>query len=150
VLAAVPFPGPEQIAVFCMTGLVVGCGCAVFHGARAARQAAEVGPLAGDRSHAACVALDTELIVLAALAVVIGWDLRASGSRTTSGHCSSRAQLVREEQRVREVLAAASARFFLVSGDSAQAAPVRAAAPHDALVRAGDIASKAVGPAFHH
>jgi predicted exporter len=27
VLSAVPFPGLEQIAVFCMTGLVVGCGC---------------------------------------------------------------------------------------------------------------------------
>src|SRR5205085_5259161 len=26
VLAAVPFPGLEQIALFCMTGLIVGCG----------------------------------------------------------------------------------------------------------------------------
>ena len=41
---AVPFPGLEQIAVFCMTGLVVGCGCVLCLYpvlARRARQTAE-------------------------------------------------------------------------------------------------------------
>ena len=50
VLAAVPFPGLEQIAVFCMTGLVVGCGSVlclypVLAGARG--NLPKLGPLVG-------------------------------------------------------------------------------------------------------
>jgi hypothetical protein len=92
VLAAVPFPVLEQIAVFCMTGLVVGCGCVLCLYpvlARARGKLPKFGPVAGgaiDRLLRAWRWTRLELIVLAALAVVIGLGLARSGFRTTSRH----------------------------------------------------------------
>jgi len=157
VLAAVPFPGLEQIAVFCMTGLVVGCGCVLCLYpvlARARGKLPRFGPVAGaaiDRMLRAWRWTRLELIVLAALAVVIGVGLaRVRIQDDVKALQQSPAQLVTEEQRVREVLGSGvESRFFLVSGDSAQAVletEERLTHALDALVRAGDIASyKAVG-----
>ena len=157
VLAAVPFPGLEQIAVFCMTGLVVGCGCVVFlypvlAGARG--RLPKFGPAAGaaiDRVLRAWRWTRLELIVLAVLAVVIAWGFtRVRIQDDVKALQQSPAQLVSEEQRVREVLGSGvETRFFLVSGDSEQAVletEERLTRALDALVNAGDIASyRAVG-----
>ena len=157
VLAAVPFPGLEQIAVFCMTGLVVGCGCVLcFYPvlASARGKLPRFGPLAGgaiDRMLRAWRWTRPRFIALVVLAVVIALGIaRVRIEDDVKALQQSPAQLVREEQRVREVLGGGvETRFFLVSADSTQAVletEERLTRALDALVRTGDIASyQAVG-----
>ena len=97
VLAAVPFPGLEQIAVFCMTGLVVGCGCVLCLYpvlARARGKLPKFGPARRwcDRSRVARMALDAPRVDRAGGAgrCDCAWDSRVSGFRTTSRRCSNR------------------------------------------------------------
>ena len=159
VLAAVPFPGLEQIAVFCMTGLIVGCGCVLCLYpvlARARGKLPKFGPRRrAVRSIACCAAWRwTRVEVDRAGGAGRGDCVRSSRACRIQDDVKalqqSPAQLVSEEQRVREVLGSGvETRFFLVSGDSAQAVletEERLTRALDALVRAGAIASyQAVG-----
>ncbi|HEU4780704.1 MAG TPA: MMPL family transporter, partial [Steroidobacteraceae bacterium] len=129
VLAAVPFPGLEQIAVFCMTGLVVGCGCVLCLYpvlARARGQLPKFGPVIGhviDRVLRNWRWTNLSFIVMAGLAVWVALGMaRVQIQDDVKALQQSPAQLVSEEQRVREVVGSGiETRFFLVSGDSAQA-----------------------------
>jgi predicted exporter len=152
VLVAVPFPGLKQIALFCMTGLVVGCGCVLFlypllAGIRGAppRFGPRVGSaIAGALNHWHWTRL--KLVVLAALAIAIAIGLgRLQVQDDVKALQQSPPQLVRDEQRVRELLGSGiETRFFLVSGNSAQAvleSEERLTHALDGLVRKGAIAS---------
>ncbi len=157
VLAAVPFPGIEQIAVFCVAGLIVGCGCVlclypVLAGARG--RLPKFGPVAGqaiDRVLRSWRWTRIKFMVLAALAFVLALGVaRVRIQDDVKALQQSPAQLVSEEQRVRNVLGSGvETRFFLVSGESAQAvleAEERLTRELDGLVHAGAIASfQAVG-----
>ena len=152
VLAAVPFPGLEQIAVFCMTGLVVGCGsvlCLYPVLAHARGKLPKSGPLVGK-------AIDGALrkwrwsrpgwIALAVIAVGVALGIaRVRIQDDVKALQQSPARLVNEEMRVREVLGTGmETRFFLVSGDSAQSVletGERLARALDGMVRDGVIAS---------
>jgi predicted exporter len=152
VLAAVPFPGLKQIAVFCMTGLIVGCGCVLCLYpvlARSRNTPPNFGPRVGS-------AIDRVLgngrwsapgiVVLAALAIVIAVGVgRLQVQDDVKALQQSPPELVREEQRVRELLGSGiETRFFLVSGESAQAvieAEERLTLVLATLVRQGAIAS---------
>jgi predicted exporter len=152
VLAAMPFPGLEQIAVFCMTGLIVGCGCVLCLYpvlAQARGRLPKFGPSVGrsiDRRLRAWRWTRTRIIVIAALAAAVGFGLaRVRIQDDIRALQRSPAQLVNEEQRVREVLGSGvETRFFLVSGDSEQSVletEERLTRALDELVRAGQIAS---------
>lgn len=152
VLAAVPFPGLAQIAVFCMTGLIVGCGCVLCLYpvlANARGRLPGFGPVVGQ-------ALDGALhnwrwsrhrfIVLAVLAISVALGIaRVRIQDDVKALQQSPAQLVSEEQRVRDVLGSGvESRFFLVTGDSAQAVletEERLTLSLDELVNANSIAS---------
>jgi predicted exporter len=129
VLAAVPFPGLEQIAVFCMTGLVVGCGsvlCLYPVLASARGNLPKVGPFAGeaiDRRLKAWRWTNAKRVVLAILALVVALGLvRIEVQDDIKTLQQSPPPLVREEQRVRDLLGSGiETRFFLVTGDSTQA-----------------------------
>ena len=152
VLAAVPFPGLEQIAVFCMTGLVAGCGCVLCLYpvlARARGRLPKFGPLVGgaiDRVLRGWRWTRVKYIALAGLAVVVAMGItRVRVQDDIKALQQSPEQLVREEQRVREVLGSGvETRFFLVSGDSEQAvleAEESLTRALDGLASAGAIAS---------
>ena len=129
VLAAVPFPGLEQIAVFCMTGLIVGCGsvlCLYPVLASARGNVPKFGPLVGeaiDRRLKAWRWTNAKLAVLAVLVALIALGLiRLEVQDDLKTLQQSPMELVREEQRVRDLLGSGiETRFFLVTGDSAQA-----------------------------
>ena len=152
VLAAVPFPGLEQIAVFCMTGLVVGCGSVlcvypILAGARG--KLPKLGPLVGH-------SIDGVLRrwrwsrstwwVLAVLVVAVASGIaRVDVQDDIKALQQSPVHLVDEEKRVRDVLGTGiETRFFLVSGESAQSvleAEERLARALDELVRDGALGS---------
>ena len=81
VLAAVPFPGLKQIAVFCMTGLIVGCGsvlCLYPVLARARGKLPRLGPQVGNAIEGVLRRWQwttTRRIVLAGVAVVVALGL---------------------------------------------------------------------------
>jgi predicted exporter len=128
VLAAVPFPGLEQIAVFCMTGLVVGCGSVlclypVLAGARG--KLPKFGPLVGNAIDGALRLWrwsPSKWWVLALLAVGVASGIARVGIQDDIRALQqSPDHLVNEEKRVRDVLGTGiETRFFLVSGDSEQ------------------------------
>jgi predicted exporter len=128
VLAAVPFPGLEQIALFCMTGLIVGCGsvlCLYPVLASERGHLPRLGPLVGhaiDRRLKAWRWTNAKVAVLAIIALVIALGLvRVEVQDDIRALQQSPAQLMREEQRVRDLLGSGiETRFFLVTGDSAQ------------------------------
>jgi len=152
VLAAVPFPGLEQIAVFCMTGLVVGCGsvlCLYPILASARGKLPKFGPRVGN-------SIDGVLRrwrwsrstswALALLAVGVGSGIaRVDVQDDIKALQQSPAHLVEEEMRVRDVLGTGiETRFFIVSGDSAQSvleSEERLARSLDGLVRDGALGS---------
>jgi predicted exporter len=129
VLAAVPFPGLEQIAVFCMTGLIIGCGSVlclypVLAGARG--NLPKLGPRVGqaiDRVLKEWRWSRTKLALLAVSALVVTLGLaRVQVQDDVKALQHSPVQLVREEQRVRELLGSGiETRYFLVTADSTQA-----------------------------
>jgi predicted exporter len=157
VLAAVPLPGIAQIAVFCVAGLIAGCGCVlclypILAGARG--RLPKSGPIAGeaiDRVLRAWRWTRPKFVVIAVLAVVAAVGLaRVRIQDDVKALQASPPQLVSEEQRVRDVLGSGvESRFFLVTGDSAQAAlenEERLTQELDASVHSGAIASyQAVG-----
>jgi predicted exporter len=152
VLAAVPFPGLKQIAVFCMTGLVAGCGCVLCLYPVLARMRGKL-PKTGPRiGHALDGALarwrwtTPAIVAFAALGATVAFGLaRLQVQDDVKALQQSPPELVREEQRVRDLLGSGiETRFFLVSGDSAQA--VLEAEEHltqslDAALSNGGIAS---------
>jgi len=130
VLALVPFPGLEQIAVFCMTGLVVGAGCVLCLYpvlAQTRREAPRLGPTLGGALDAALRrwqwnGFSIAVASMLALAVVAG-IARLRIEDNVKALQQSPLELLREEQRVRELLGGGvETRFFLVYGHSAQAA----------------------------
>jgi predicted exporter len=156
VLAAVPFPGIEQIAVFCVAGLVVGCGCVlcfypVLAGARG--KLPKSGPLAGaaiDRVLSGWRWTRLRIIVIAVLGVVVALGLaRVRIQDDVRALQQSPPHLVNEEQRVRDVLGGGvESRYFLVSADSAEGVletEERLARELDGLLHAGAIANYQAG-----
>jgi predicted exporter len=129
VLAFVPFPGLKQIAVFCMVGLVVGCGCVLcfyplFTRTRR-RRTPQLGPRLGaalDRmllrwrwtpARSVAVAIVIGITALGIARAYIQDDIRALQE--------SPPELLESEQRVRALLGSSvETRFFLVTGESAQ------------------------------
>lgn len=129
-LALVPFPGLQQIAVFCMAGLIVGCGCVLCFYPVFTPPARRAPPQLGPRIAAA---LDRfvqrqhfrgwrlgALLALVALTIVgltrvqIHDDVRALQR--------SPAELVQAEQRVRELLGSSfESRYFVVTATDEQA-----------------------------
>jgi predicted exporter len=152
VLAAVPFPGLEQIAVFCMTGLIVGCGSVLcFYPLLAGGRGRlpKVGPAAGetiDRALRAWRWTRAKRMAFAVLAAaVVAGLVRVRVQDYVKALQQSPPQLVSEEQRVREIVGSGiETRFFLVSGESEQAAletEERLTRALDDLVHAGAVAS---------
>jgi predicted exporter len=155
ILAVVPFPGLEQIAVFCMAGLVVGAGCVLCLYPVLSLSAARQRPLprlglrvgqALDDLLARWRWTPAKLAMAALLAVGLGVGLlRVHVQDDVKALQQSPAQLAAEEQRVRELLGSGvETRFFLVSGDSAQAAlesTEKLGHALDRLARDGAIAS---------
>lgn len=153
VLAVVPFPGLKQIAVFCMVGLVVGCGCVLCLYPVLAHTRRQRLPKLGARIGTAIDGLLLRwrwtvpklAILVAALALVLSGLLRLDIRDDVRTLQQSPPALVASEQRVRELLGSGiETRFFLVSGDSAQAvlsAEQRLTEALDGLVREGAIAS---------
>ncbi len=130
VLAFVPFPGLKQIAVFCMVGLIVGCGCVLCLYPLLIRIGRRRPPQLGPRLGAA---LDrflqrwrwttSRIAVALLLAVAIGFGLsRAQIQDDVRALQDSPPALLESEQQVRELLGSSvETRFFLVSGNSEQA-----------------------------
>ena len=127
VLAFVPFPGLKQIAVFCMVGLIVGCGCVLCFYPLFTRVGRRRPPQFGPRLGAA---IDRTLLswrwtpargVIAGLVIglcVLGIS-RAYIQDDIRALQSSPPELLESEQRVRELLGSSvETRFFLVSGES--------------------------------
>jgi predicted exporter len=152
VLAAVPFPGLEQIAVFCMTGLIVGCGSVlclypVLAGMRG--KLPGIGPAVGSAIDAALTSwrwTTTKRVVVAALAVAVAFGLARLAIRDdVKALQQSPPALVAEEQRVRDLLGSGiETRFFLVTGNSAEAvleSEERLTRALDAAIQKGHIAS---------
>jgi predicted exporter len=129
VLAFVPFPGLKQIALFCMTGLIVGCGCVLcFYPlfVRVGRgRAPQLGPRVGsalDRflQRWRWTPLRTGIIALALVVAVFGLT-RVHIQDDVRALQDSPAPLMESEQQVRELLGSSvETRFFLVTGDSEQ------------------------------
>ncbi len=130
-LAVVPFPGLTQIAVFCMTGLAVGAGTVLclypllargMERGKLPKLGARVGSsldffLLGWRWSA------PKYLAIAVLAGLVAAGItRLRVQDDVKALQQSPPELAREEQRVRELLGSGiETRFFLVSGDSAQA-----------------------------
>ena len=131
VLAVVPFPGLEQIAVFCMVGLVVGAGCVLclypVLALPATKQRAL--PLLGQRVGKAIdgvlrrwrwSAMKWAIVAASALMVGLGFS-KLQMQDDVKALQQSPARLVQEENKFRELLGTGvETRFFLVSGESAQ------------------------------
>jgi predicted exporter len=132
VLAVVPFPGLEQIAVFCMAGLVVGCGCVLCLypvlsvPARKQKPLPRLGARVGEAIDGflqrwrwtplrwGSIALVGAVLLAGLLRLPVQDDVKALQQ--------SPARLVEQEQQVREMLGSGiETRFFIVSGGSAQA-----------------------------
>jgi predicted exporter len=142
VLAFVPFPGLKQIAVFCMVGLIVGCGCVLcFYPLFARigrRRPPQIGPRVGaaiDRFLQRWRWTNLRIGVLVIAAVTIGMGLsRAQIQDDVRALQESPPQLVENEQQVRELLGSSvETRFFLVSADSEQVVLERERALTDEL-----------------
>jgi predicted exporter len=129
VLAFVPFPGLEQIAVFCMVGLIVGCGCVLclypLFTRIGRRRAPQLGPRIGaalDRflsswrwtpMRGGAAVLILAVAMLGLTRAYVQDDIRALQQSPQS--------LLDSEQQVRELLGSSvETRFLLVSGDSEQ------------------------------
>jgi predicted exporter len=129
VLAFVPFPGLKQIAVFCMVGLIVGCGCVLclypLFSRVSRRRAPQLGPRLGgalDRvllrwrwtpARSIATALVIGIAVFGISRAYIQDDIRALQQSPSA--------LLESEERVRALLGSSvETRFFLVSGDSEQ------------------------------
>jgi predicted exporter len=152
VLAVVPFPGLEQIAVFCMTGLLVGAGCVLCLYPVLAQSAGlppRLGPRLGagidgalERWHWSTPRRVLGMLVIVVLALGI---TRLRVEDDVKALQQSPPDLVKEEQRVRDLLGGGvETRFFLVSGGSPEAvlrAEERLAAALQPLVRDGALAS---------
>ncbi len=153
VLAFVPFPGLKQIALFCMVGLVVGCGCVLclypLFTRVSRRRAPALGPRVGR-------ALDRVLLRWRwtparsiATALVIGVTVfgitRAHIQDDIRALQQSPSALLDSEARVRALLGSSvETRFFLVSGASEQVVLEQEQAltrELDALVTAGRLSS---------
>ena len=153
VLAVVPFPGLKQIAVFCMVGLIVGCGSVlclypVLVSTKRKRMPRLGMRLGGaiDRFLLSWRWTTPKLVFLAVLAIGVAIGLvRLQVQDDVKTLQQSPPELISNEQRVRELLGSGiETRFFLVSGDSAQAvlnAEEQLTAALDQLVRDRDIAS---------
>jgi predicted exporter len=130
VLAFMPFPGLKQIALFCMVGLIVGCGCVLCFYPLFARSGRGRSPRLGPRVGAALdrflrlwrwtptrIGVATLVIGLAVFGlsrVQVQDDIRALQQ--------SPPELLESEQHVRELLGSSvETRFFLVTGVSEQA-----------------------------
>lgn len=155
VLAVVPFPGLEQIATFCIAGLIVGAGSVLClypvltPPAASQRPLPRLGLRAGEsidgflrRWRWSPFALTG--VALAVVAVALGlWRLRVLDDVKSLQHSPPR--LVHEEKRVNELLGTGvETRFFLVTGDTAQAvieASETLARSLDSLIQAGAISS---------
>ncbi|HVF17566.1 MAG TPA: MMPL family transporter [Steroidobacteraceae bacterium] len=130
VLAFVPFPGLKQIAVFCMVGLIVGCGCVLCFYPLFVRIGHRRPPQLGPRLGAA---LDRflqrwrwttpRIAAVALVLLAIGFGLtRVHIQDDVRALQDSPPELIENEQQVRELLGStAESRFFLVTGDSEQA-----------------------------
>lgn len=129
VLAFVPFPGLKQIAVFCMVGLVVGCGCVLctypLFAAVGRRRPPQLGPRIGSGldgflgrwrwtpARGALAVLVVAAAVLGLSRVHVQDDIRALQQ--------SPPELMESEQQVRDLLGSSvETRFFVVSGESEQ------------------------------
>jgi predicted exporter len=152
VLAAVPFPGLSQIAVFCMTGLIVGGGsvlCLYPMLAGARGRLPKLGPFIGeaiDRLLKGWRWTRLKLAVVAAFVAVVAIGLtRVQVQDDIKALQQSPEQLLSEEERVRELLGSGvETRFFLVTGISEQAVletEERLTQALDRLDRKGIIAS---------
>ena len=152
VLAVVPFPGLEQIAVFCMTGLIVGCGSVLCLYPVLARSNRKSLPRLGIRVGQAIDGFLREwrwtrnrLVIGALLAAgqLLG-ILRLPVQDDVRALQQSPPELARDEQHMRELLGTGiDTRFFLVTGESAQAVlenDEKLARSLDGLVRGGAIA----------
>lgn len=129
VLAFVPFPGLKQIALFCMVGLIVGCGCVLCLYPLFTRVSRRRPPQLGPRVGAA---IDRFLLRWRwtparsiAIAVVIGGAVfgltRAYIQDDIRALQQSPSELLDSEERVRQLLGSSvETRFFLVSGESEQ------------------------------
>ena len=153
VLAVVPFPGLEQIAVFCMTGLVVGCGSVLCLYPVLAQSRQKSLPRLGQQVGQAIDGFlrawrwtTFRLAVSALLALgLLAGILRIPVQDDVRALQQSPPELARDEQQMRELLGTGiETRFFLVTGDSAQAVleiTEKLAHSLDALVRGGAITS---------
>jgi predicted exporter len=131
VLLVVPFPGLKQIAVFCMTGLIAGCGSVLcLYPVLAAGGRQRDLPRLGSRVGAA---IDAFLVrwrwtaprLLFAVLLLAGALLglpRLEIQDDVKALQQSPPALASDERRVRELLGTGiETRFFLVTGESAQA-----------------------------
>lgn len=128
-LALVPFPGLQQIAVFCMAGLIVGCGCVLCFYPVFTPPTRRAPPQLGPRIAAALDGVVQRqqwrgwrlgaLLVLVALTAVGLWRVQIQDD--VRALQQSPAALVQQEQRVRELLGASfESRYFVVTADDEQ------------------------------
>lgn len=123
-----PFPGLRQIALFSSVGLGVSCGCVLFLLPRLTKTWPLPGqslPLRLSRRLAALPRLESPRLRLAlatlALLLVAGGLARLQFLDDVRALQSSPPELLRQEQRMRELLGqSADRRFLLVRGDSAE------------------------------
>lgn len=153
VLAVVPFPGLEQIAVFCMVGLAVGAGSVLCLYPVMSVSAARQRPLPklGIRAGAAIDGFlhgwrwsPAKFVCIALLgAGVVAGLVRLQAQDDVRALQQSPRNLVEEEERVRALLGTGvETRFFLVSSETAQGvleAEERLAKSLDSLVTDGSI-----------
>jgi predicted exporter len=130
VLALVPFPGLKQIAVFCAVGLAVGCGCVLCWYPLFAKPGRAPPPTLGARIGRAIDTFASEwqwtrtrILVAASVGVVILFGITRVHIQDDIRALQKPApHLVAEEEQVRALLGGGiDTRFFLVTGDSAQA-----------------------------
>jgi predicted exporter len=153
VLAIVPFPGLKQIAVFCMTGLIVGCGCVLCLYPvlmdRGTKHPPRLGSRVGgaiDRRLRDWTWTTPKMAAIAALATAVLLGItRLHVQDDVKALQQSPPQLRDAELRMRELLGSGiETRFFLVTGASAQAVlenEERLTAALSLLVNDGAIAS---------
>lgn len=153
VLAVVPFPGLKQIALFCMVGLAVGCGCVLCLYPLLARTRSRRVPRLGTRIGGALNRLllgwrwsTAKIVVVVILGALATTGLmRLHVQDDVKALQQSPPQLVAEEQRVRDLLGSGiETRFFIVTGESAEAvleAEEQLAAALSGLVKDGSLAS---------